>query len=472
MSYTYCVGTTGCAQPSDFTKITTSQNFPVSVDTSSLGLYRITFKGTDALKHQSTLTYDWERVNCLNSETRSIAVTQGTRAQSCGSNGDWVDGAISCNANHGMNADSDGCLTCGAGEYLVSGACQTVQGGYVSAVNTVGQTPCTGSTIPDANKSACISNACDIEDGANKVVGAGTLSKAGGSCHLVSCIAGYYEKAAGTCSEVEVNSGYYSAANDQSITQCSVSMTLPDHATWTNKVRSAVSGDCTWDCKSSWKKDSATCVGPSVAGKYIDSGVEKDCGLDGSLAAPTGGGVFVPPAGGRTMAQSCDFTCSGSKVKNTADRSCDTAGTGKFIVSGLEKSCATGSNMDLASRKGSKWASSQPGIQTAANCKLATCSGTHVFTDTSKTRCRALITGEYQKTDHTEGSCVAIANSQFTSDGGASDTGCTYTCTAGFVDGRHDNPRPEDLHSTGSRTLCRQQQGGKSMLCGTKGQSG
>ena len=271
-------------------------------------------------------------------------------------------------------------------------------------------------------------------------MGAGTLSKAGGSCQLVSCIAGYYEKTAGTCSEVEVNSGYYSAANDQSITQCSVSMTLPDHATWTNKVRSAIAGDCTWDCKSSWKKDSATCVGPSVAGKYIDSGVEKDCGLDGSLAAPTGGGVFVPPAGGHTMAQSCDFTCSGSKVKNTANRSCDTAGTGKFIVSGLEKSCATGSNMDLASRKGSKWASSQPGIQTAANCKLATCSGTHVFTDTSKTRCRALITGEYQKTDHTEGSCVAIANSQFTSDGGASDTGCTYTCTAGFVDGRHDSP--------------------------------
>ena len=140
------------------------------------------------------------------------------------------------------------------------------------------------------------------------------------------------------------------------------------------------------------------------------------------------------------MAQSCDFTCSGSKVKNTANRSCDTAGPGKFIVSGLEKSCATGSNMDLASRKGSKWASSQPEVQTAADCKLATCSGTHVFTDTSKTRCRALITGEYQKTDHTEGSCVAIANSQFTSDGGASNTGCTYTCTAGFVDGRHDNP--------------------------------
>ena len=44
--------------------------------------------------------------------------------------------------------------------------------------------------------------------------------------------------------------------------------------------------------------------------------------------------------------------------------------------------------------------------------------------------CRALITGEYQQTDHTEGSCVAIANSQFTSDGGASDTGCAYTCTA------------------------------------------
>ena len=98
VSYTYCTGTSGCTQASDFTKITTSHNFPVSVGTSSLGLYRITFKGTDELKHQSTLTYDWERVNCLSSETRSIAVTQGTRAQSCGSNGDWVDGAISCDA--------------------------------------------------------------------------------------------------------------------------------------------------------------------------------------------------------------------------------------------------------------------------------------------------------------------------------------------------------------------------------------
>ena len=131
---------------------------------------------------------------------------------------------------HGLNADSDGCLTCGVGEYLVSGACQIVQGGYVSAVNTVGQQPCTGSTIPNADKSACMSNACDIEDTANKVVGAGTLSVAGGSCQLVSCIAGYYEKTASTCSEVEVNSGYFSTANNKAITQCSVSMTLPDHA--------------------------------------------------------------------------------------------------------------------------------------------------------------------------------------------------------------------------------------------------
>ena len=443
----------------------------MSVDTSSLGLYRITFKGTDALQHQSTLTYDWERVNCLNSETRSIAVTQGTRAQSCGSNGDWVDGAITCtdSTHYGVNAAGTGCITCSAGEHLVQGVCKTVTGKYVSAVSDITQTLCNVGEHPNSDSSACDSNDCSSEI----VNGKGERTAHNLSCQMTSCDAGFYEKAsAGTCSEVEVNSGYYSAANDKSITQCSVSMTLPDHATWTNKAGSAIAGDCTWDCKSNWKKDSATCVGPSVAGKYIDSGVEKDCGLDGSLAAPTGGGVFVPPAGGRTMAQSCDFTCPGSKVKNTADRNCDTAGTGKFIVSGLEKSCATGSNMDLASRKGSGWASSQPGIQTAADCKLATCSGTHVFTDTSKTRCRVLTTGEYQKTDHTEGSCVAIANSQFTSDGGASDTGCTYTCTAGFVDGRHDNNPAPDLHSTGSRTLCRQQQGGKSMLCGTKGQSG
>ena len=316
-----------------------------------------------------------------------------------------------------------------------------------------------------ADSTSCASNDCsnEIDDGA------GERTSHSGACQVTGCGGGYYEKTTGTCREVEANLGYYSTANDKSITQCSVSVTLPDHATWTNKAGSAVSGDCTWNCKSSWKKDSTTCVGPSVAGKYIDSGVEKDCRQDGSLAALKGGGLFVAPAGGRTMAQSCDFTCPGNKVKNTADRNCDTAGTGKFIVGGVEKSCATGSNMDLASRKGSGWASSQPEVQTAANCKLATCSGTHVFTDTSKTRCRALITGEYQKTDHTEGSCVAIANSQFTSDGGASNIGCTYTCTDGFVDGRHDSPATRTCTAPAPGHYADSNREAKACLCGTKG---
>ena len=93
VSYTYCVGTSGCTLDSHFTDITTSHNFPVSVTTSSLGGYRIIFKATDEFSHTASFTYTWNKVHCFDKETRSIAVTDGTRAQSCDtSTGDWVNG--------------------------------------------------------------------------------------------------------------------------------------------------------------------------------------------------------------------------------------------------------------------------------------------------------------------------------------------------------------------------------------------
>ena len=90
VSHTYCVGTSSCTLDSHFTAITSSHNFPVSVTTSSLGSYRIIFKATDELSHTTSLTYTWDKVHCLDKETRSIAVTDGTRAQSCDTTtGDW-----------------------------------------------------------------------------------------------------------------------------------------------------------------------------------------------------------------------------------------------------------------------------------------------------------------------------------------------------------------------------------------------
>ena len=67
---------------------------------------------------------------------------------------------FTCNSNYGPNAAGTGCLTCGAGEHLISGACTGVQGNYVSAASDITQKECTGSSIPKTDKSDCISNVC------------------------------------------------------------------------------------------------------------------------------------------------------------------------------------------------------------------------------------------------------------------------------------------------------------------------
>ena len=253
---------------------------------------------------------------------------------------------FTCNSNYGPNAAGTGCLTCGAGEHLISGACTGVQGNYVSAASDITQKECTGSSIPKTDKSDCISNICSIDDGT------GTIAVEGGSCQLTSCDAGFYEKDSNSCTEVEVNSGYYSEANDEDVTQCSDTITKPNDSHWTNSAGSDDSGDCSWNCNASHSGYNGVCYANTQVCPILDKGIEIGKGTQ-TYTAGTAGDYGT--CQGATSCVSTHSIYSGTCYMNSKEctsselatiSSHATAGTRTYDASannGTYKSCVVGS---------------------------------------------------------------------------------------------------------------------------------
>ena len=398
--------------------------------------------------------------------------------------------AITCtdSTHYGVNAAGTGCITCPAGEHLVSGACTTVQGNYVSAASDITQKECTGTLIPKNDKSNCISNVCPIKDGT------GTLNVEGGTCHLKSCGAGYYEHPdkqnhPNKCITVPANLGKYSPASNKSAIDCSPDK--PADSDWVMTAGASQSSDCNWDCKSTHTEDTNVCylttqvcaienssknkIGtgtqaytantqgtygtcssatdcetgyvlknggchvPSTNGKYANSQDEEtSCPAKPSVA------TWVTVAGGMTKAQACDFTCPNNKPMKTNSgntRTCVAPGRGKFFAGGSEQNCWQGqadSATALTQRGGaSGWAGDQTGVISAAECKVAGCSAADKVLNTAKTGCVDLTTGHYKKTDHTESSCgTAPGSSTGWLDPQPSDVTSDAECIFGCESGR------------------------------------
>ena len=120
-------------------------DWPIKVDTTQAGAYKIFFKAADTLDHTSSFTYAWEKVECIAGNVENPSFTDGTKTRTCGNNNEWPNWIITC-------TDSS-------------------------------------SQIVKTDKSGCISNACD------PVVthGVGKITIEGGACQVSSCILGYYK---------------------------------------------------------------------------------------------------------------------------------------------------------------------------------------------------------------------------------------------------------------------------------------
>ena len=147
-------------------------------------------------------------------------------------------------------------------------------------------------------------------------------------------------------------------------------------------------------CKDGYVKKNGGCHVPSANGKYADAyGAEKDCVVDGNLALPNGA-AFVTRTGGRTMTESCDFTCSAGQIKYSVGntRRCDDPGLGVYVVGGVGYNCwplNSDSSSELTNRGGaSGWVNPQPTTVTAAaDCQLVGCTANDKVLNATKTQC-------------------------------------------------------------------------------------
>ena len=249
VTFSYCLE--NCNRKSA-TFVSTGDPWAVVVPTPTVGDYEIAFRATDKLGHHSALTtYDWKKVNCLPTDPDDSDGTfmGGTKTRSCGNDGDWEDWDIVCAdaLDYGLNAAETACITCPAGEWLVNGACATVDTNYISEADSILQEDCGSSHHPNAGKDDCVSNDCSSELVGGHGVGQRTVH--GGDCQLINCGEGYYEdniNAPDQCSQVGANSGKYSPDNDKSLLDCS-----PDNPAGSDWVHGSGIGQagCNWDCR-------------------------------------------------------------------------------------------------------------------------------------------------------------------------------------------------------------------------------
>ena len=312
---------------------------------------------------------------------------------------------------------------------------------------------------------------------------AGTKAKADDTgCD--SC--GSQVSAAGSDSCRDPNDGFYSNSGVE--TACT---NIPNGA-FTSHGGTSPTG-CTYTCNDGFVDGQhsspkvRSCRAPGQ-GHYADGGVEKDC-------TPTTitDGTYITPSGGETQAQACEFTCVGGKVKNAADRQCDDAGEGVYVVNSIDHNCWADDNdantdskaesaAELSSRDGTAWAASQSGVIKAPDCKLASCVEGHIFNNTKtncspctgstvtnqgQTACVAPTLGHYSNSG-VEEDCTPITDGSFTSHGGTSPTGCTYTCNDGFVDGQHSSPKVRSCTAPQSGHFANSNRQEQQCLAGTK----
>ena len=217
-----------------------------------------------------------------------------------------------------------------------------------------------------------------------------------------TCNAGY-KQVGRACNKPDP--GHYVKSNGQETTCSTIT-----NGQFTPNPAGLDSDTCPFDCKMGYVKNlnSRSCRIPTP-GKYVDTdGSEKDCVNDGYLALPNGAN-WVAPAGGRTKALSCEFTCSANtiKVNTSMSRSCASPGGGEYVdAQGDQQSC--GSNAELNTRGGTGWHSDQSGVRTKTACRLLGCTDDDKVLDAGKTSCVNLsgFSGHYKDpTDHRSKSC-------------------------------------------------------------------
>ena len=250
------------------------------------------------------------------------------------------------------------------------------------------------------------------------------------------CKAGY-KKVGRACNKP--NKGHYVNNTGQEVACSTIT-----NGQFTPNPAGLNSNTCPFDCNPGFVKilNSRTCRVPA-RGKYADTDrSEKDCVSDGNLALPNGA-TWVAPAGERTKAQSCEFTCSANTIKiNTSmSRSCALPGGGEYVdTNGVQKSC--GSNAELNTRGGTGWHSDQSGVRTKTACRLLGCTDDDKVLDAGKTSCVNLsgFSGHYKDpTDHKPKPCgsthASVGVSSWATDqsGVTQQSNCRIACATGTV---------------------------------------
>ena len=225
--------------------------------------------------------------------------------------------------------------------------------------------------------------------------------------------------------------GKYSAGVDRKTSaECKADSTkgdkdIPsDDASWFG-VGLTSAAACRWKCDSGYKEQddggTISCVGPSVAGKYIDgSGAEEDC----DAVTGTGTHTFVDPVGGRSKTDSCDFTCESGKQKVNSDgtRVCSDAQVKHFVdADGEAHDCAKDNAGEArnAPAGATGWANSQAGVLKRDDCKIAGCTANDKVLDVAETACENLPQNSYKDTTTQKAVPCGNVHASVTAAGGA-----------------------------------------------------
>ena len=236
-----------------------------------------------------------------------------------------------------------------------------------------------------------------------------------------ACESGYVKTTSGSSKTCEVpQAGKYATAQgaEQACTSISGEQNSFDWEQSTTPVASATA--CPFTCKSGYVKNESgrTCNLPPT-GKYATAdGKEQPCSTidDSTWSANT-----LP-----LSTDTCPFTCTGDKVKNSSGRTCDDPSLGFWQNNNTKTACTA-----IPNRKA--WILPQSRL-TTDTCDF-TCKAGYKKVNTASTRaCQVPAPGKYIDSDGTTArDCATITNKAAWVEGPAdSATACNFTCTAGY----------------------------------------
>ena len=358
---------------------------------------------------------------------------------------------------------------CDAGHYkpLASSTCVDVDAGQVSAAGDLAQRACTGTTVSNSNKDACVActggeapnndhTACEVpvnitDCSADVTDGSGSRSN-GGPCEITGCDAGFYEQDSSSgC--VQVSNSYISEAGSLAQTECtgrnkpntakdtcencSLNQHTEDNISCVSNTRSCDSkdgqGEQSWNtdtdgwnpceptsCETDFWEVNKACV--AVGNGYYSV----DTGNDSLTREPcSNGGANVSYTSSGGGADSCTYACVSSFRKDKSNH------------------CVAIQNRDCATRVPHGVAS---GTQTynpiseewEGTCTFTSCKEDY-YRDVATNNCELVGNGYYSSSTGANSlkklACGdlggSISNGQFTSDGDGADK-CSFTCTNGF----------------------------------------